>query len=462
MEKQNIIRSEDSDDGEDIKRIQENCELISKYFFLIDKKIFGKDAVKRIISPCEDLLEYINAEIDLYYEFITGKDKKNFDRFVIMLVELYFYQIAANGIYPPEDVMINIINQIGNNFNYDSNKYLSEVFAYYFIDKNYSKIFMQINDKLGVIIFNQNAIFIDYILKMFDVNDNLMDKEVSICEKDLLIFIKEKNNFFNIPEERLINLNSLSEYLSNCTKMDFDSEKNKNNDSKDSDEKTQETEGKKEIKNEGSPNATNKNGKENENDFSDKILKLTQQINEMKMTYDKRFSDLTEENSRLSKNQLTLNTKVKNLEEKLFNIQSRDLWKQIVNYNLYHLNIEKTGDYDERIGKIISKLKTYKNSGLYIRFFKDVNDIINKGNLRAHDFEKKIPIGLEPNYIDVLFKNQVLPRIASSEVKFVKKILKEIKVEAMLQRYLLGIKAIDENEKEFDFQKILSMTEIHK
>ena len=107
-------------------------------------------------------------------------------------------------------------------------------------------------------------------------------------------------------------------------------------------------------------------------------------------------------------------------------------------------------------------MKTYKNSGLYIRFFKDVNDIINKGNLRAHDFEKKIPIGLEPNYIDVLFKNQVLPRIASSEVKFVKKILKEIKVEAMLQRYLLGIKAIDENEKEFDFQKILSMTEIHK
>ena len=115
----------------------------------------------------------------------------------------------------------------------------------------------------------------------------------------------------------------------------------------------------------------------------------------MKIISDRRYHDLKEENSKLnimnfeiSQNIISLKTKVKNLEEKLFKIQSRDLWKQIVNYNLYHLNIQKIGDYDERIAKIISELKKFKNSQIYIKFFEDVNAIINKGNLTAHDFEK--------------------------------------------------------------------------
>ena len=172
-------------------------------------------------------------------------------------------------------------------------------------------------------------------------------------------------------------------------------DKNQITESKESDENTQETDKKKRIRNAKEIQNKANNYKEKEDDPNYKISKLEQQLKEMKITSDKRYYDLKEDNSTLNTqnfeiNQkfISLNTKVKNLEEKLFKIQSRDLSKQIVNYNLYHLNIQKTGDYDERISKTISELKKIKNSQIYIRFFEDVNAIINKGNVTAHDFEK--------------------------------------------------------------------------
>ena len=382
-------------DEEDVKKIQEKCELVSKYFFEMDKKLLGNSADERIISPFDDLIDYIYSEVELYYKYITGEGKKNFDRLVIMLVEFFLYQIARDCIYPPEDIMINIINQIGKNYNYDSNQFLAEIFAYYFIDENYSKLFEAINNKLGVIIFSQKEIFIDYFLTMFQVNDNLMEEKHQESQFDILLFMREMNYSFKIPEQSLTSLNSLYKYLCVCAKRGLKQDKNQINESKDSDENTQETDKKKSIRNEKEIQNKANNNKEKEDDLNYKISKLEQQLKEMKITSDKRYYDLKEENSKLNNqnfeiNQkfISLNTKVKNLEEKLFKIQSRDLWKQIVNYNLYHLNIQKTGDYDERISKIISELKKIKNSQIYIKFFEDVNAIINKGNVTVHDFEK--------------------------------------------------------------------------
>jgi hypothetical protein len=382
-------------DEEDVKKIQEKCELVSKYFFEMDKKLLGNSADERIISPFDDLIDYIYSEVELYYKYITGEGKKNFDRLVIMLVEFFLYQIARDCIYPPEDIMMDIINQIGKNYNYDSNQFLAEIFAYYFIDENYSKLFEAINNKLGGIIFSQEEIFIDYFLTMFQVNDNLMEEKHQESQFDILLFMREMNYSFKIPEQSLTSLNSLYKYLCVCAKKGLKQDKNKINGSKDSDGNTQETDKKKSIRNEKEIQNKANNNKEKEDDLNYKISKLEQQLKEMKITSDKRYYDLKEENSKLNNqnfeiNQkfISLNTKVKNLEEKLFKIQSRDLWKQIVNYNLYHLNIQKTGDYDERISKIISELKKIKNSQIYIKFFEDVNAIINKGNVTAHDFEK--------------------------------------------------------------------------
>ena len=232
-------------DEEDVKKIQGKCELVSKYFFEMDKKLLGNSADERIISPFDDLIDYIYSEVELYYKYITGEGKKNFDRLVIMLVEFFLYQIARDCIYPPEDIMINIINQIGKNYNYDSNQFLAEIFANYFIDENYSKLFEAINNKLGVIIFSQKEIFIDYFLTLFQVNDNLMEEKHQESQFDILIFMGEMNYSFNIPEQSLTSLNSLYKYLCFCAKRGLKQDKNQINESKVSDENTQETDKKK-------------------------------------------------------------------------------------------------------------------------------------------------------------------------------------------------------------------------
>lgn len=367
MNDKNLLENEQEEvDDEDIPKKFQKCELISKYFYLMDLKIIGNYVEKRIISPSWKLDKYIEKEIDLYFTYILNKDNGNFDRFVMMLIEIFLYRIVDNKDYPSEDVMIKIIEQFGKNYNYDSNKLLSEVFADYFKNSNsiYSKLLKEINDKFGEIIFNQSTIFIDYILMMSDIYNDLLEDNLPECEKKLLNFIKEKNNSFSIPEEFLIDLNSLDQYLSVCDKKKFEQEKDKNNDSKDSeDNNTQETETETKNNNENKEkNQISKNDNEKNIDFNTKLDKLIKEMNEMKKNYkeekaklslkilemDKKLSELQNKMLIQGKDQMYLKTKVENLEEKNFNIQSMDLWKPILNYHLYHLGIEKIGNYDER------------------------------------------------------------------------------------------------------------------
>ena len=167
------------------------------------------------------------------------------------------------------------------------------------------------------------------------------------------------------------------------------------------------------------------------------------------------IAQLKEKNIIFGDNQIHLKRRIDNLEDKLFKIQSRDILKKIVNYNLYHLQIDKIGDYDERIQNIIFKLRSFKNSDLYIRFFQDIKSIINKGDSLAHTFEKKLPYGMNKSYLDLLLNNLSLPSISFSEKKTVKKILINIKTEDMIKRFLTGLQIIDKNEK-FDLEKILA------
>ena len=219
--------------------------------------------------------------------------------------------------------MIFIINQIGNNYNYDSNRFLAEIFAYY-IDEEYSKLFEAINNKLGAKIFSQEEIFIAYFLTMFQVNDDLIEKKHQESQFDILLFMRERNYFFKIPEQSLTSLNSLYKYLSVCAKIELKQAKNKMVESKDSDENTQETDRNKNIRNIGEiQNKINNNNKEKKDDPIYKISELEQKIKEMKIISDRRYYDLKEENSKLnimnfeiSQNIISLKTKVKNLEEK--------------------------------------------------------------------------------------------------------------------------------------------------
>jgi len=167
------------------------------------------------------------------------------------------------------------------------------------------------------------------------------------------------------------------------------------------------------------------------------------------------IAQLKDKNIIFGDNQINLKRRIDNLEDKLFIIQSRDILKKIVNYNLYHLQIDKIGDYDERIQNIIFKLRSFKNSDLYIRFFQDIKTIINKGDSLAHTFEKKLPYGMNKSYLDLLLNNLSLPSISFSEKKTVKKILINIKTEDMINRFLTGLQIIDKNEK-FDLKKILA------
>jgi hypothetical protein len=373
--------------------------------------------------------------------------------------------------YPSEKEMQSIINQIGKDYNYNSNKLLSEIFADYLRIEKYSQIFKQINDKLGIIIFNQKNIFRDYILKMLYMENIYSEEEASDCEKQVLSILKKHNNYFNIPEKFLNNLDNISDYLSTCDTKKFHSEIKKNNDLKDMEENIQKKEEKDinigneiileqhdKIKGEDANNEISELRKEMKNleiiftkTFKEEIAKHKSEIKKM----NEEITKLKEKNIIFGENQIHLKRRIDNLEDKLFKIQSRDILKKIVNYNLYHLQIDKIGDYDERIQNIIFKLRSFKNSDLYIRFFQDIKSIINKGDSLAHTFEKKLPYGMNKSYLDLLLNNLSLPSISFSEKKTVKKILINIKTEDMIKRFLTGLQIIDKNEK-FDLKKILA------
>jgi len=462
--------AKETDDN--IKRVYRNCELLMKYFDLLDKRLIRNKVEKRIIQPYMDLEDIIEDEIMAYLQFIVDQRQGALSQLVINVVEKFLLRIAQNKEnYPSENEMESIINQIGKDYNYNSNKLLSEIFADYLRIEKYSQIFKQINDKLGIIIFNQKNVFRDYILKMLYVEDIFSEEEASDCENQVLGILKNHNSYFNIPEKYLNNLDTISAYLSTCDIKNFHSEIKKNNELKNMEENIQEKEEKDikigneiileqqdKIKGEDSNNEISKLRKEIKN-FE---INFTKALKEEKANHNTEIKKMNEEIAQLKEkniifgeNQVNLKRRIDNLEDKLFKIQSRDILKKIVNYNLYHLMIDKIGDYDERIQNIIFKLRSFKNSDLYIRFFQDIKTIINKGDSLAHTFEKKLPYGMNKSYLDLLLNNLSLPSISFSEKKTVKKILINIKTEDMIKRFLTGLQIIDKNEK-FDLKKILA------
>jgi hypothetical protein len=62
---------------------------------------------------------------------------------------------------------------------------------------------------------------------------------------------------------------------------------------------------------------------------------------------------------------------------------------------------------------------------------------------------------MKVNYIDILFKNQRLPNISSSEIKLVKKILMSIKTEVILERFVINKNALYENMERMDLKKVI-------
>ena len=487
--------AKETDDN--IKRVYRNCELLMKYFDLLDKRLIRNKVEKRIIQPYMDLEDIIEDEIMAYLQFIVDQRQGALSQLVINVVEKFLLRIAQNKEnYPSENEMESIINQIGKDYNYNSNKLLSEIFADYLRIEKYSQIFKQINDKLGIIIFNQKNVFRDYILKMLYVEDIFSEEEASDCENQVLGILKKHNNYFNIPEKFLNNLDTISAYLSTCDIKNFHSEIKKNNELKNMEENIQEKEEKDikidELKN-MEENIQEKEEKDikivNEiileqqdkikgEDSNNEIGELRKELKNLEINFKEEMANhnteikkmngeiaqLKEKNIIFGDNQIHLKRRIDNLEDKLFQIQSRDILKKIVNYNLYHLQIDKIlyhlqidkiGDYDERIQNIIFKLRSYKNSDLYIRFFQDIKTIINKGDSLAHTFEKKLPYGMNKSYLDLLLNNLSLPSISFSEKKTVKKILINIKTEDMIKRFLTGLQIIDKNEK-FDLKKILA------
>ena len=458
--------AKETDDN--IKRVYRNCELLTKYFDLMDKRLIRNKVEKRIIQPYMDLEDIIEDEIMAYLQFIVDQRQGALSQLVINVVEKFLLRIAQNKEnYPSENEMESIINQIGKDYNYNSNKLLSEIFADYLRIEKYSQIFKQINDKLGIIIFNQKNVFRDYILKMLYVEDIFSEEEASDCENQVLGILKKHNNYFNIPEKFLNNLDTISAYLSTCDIKNFHSEIKKNNELKNMEENIQEKEEKDikigneiileqqdKIKGEDSNNEIGELRKELKNleiYFKEEKANHNTEIKKM----NEEIAQLKEKNIIFGENQVNLKRRIDNLEDKLFIIQSRDILKKIVNYNLYHLQIDKIGDYDERIQNIIFKLRSFSNSDLYIRFFQDIKSIINKGDSLAHTFEKKLPYGMNKSYLDLLLNNLSLPSISFSEKKTVKKILINIKTEDMIKRFLTGLQIIDKNEK-FDLKKILA------
>ena len=363
---------------EKFQRVYQKCELLKKYFDLIDKRLIRNSVEKRNITPFMDLENIIEDEIMAYLRFIIDLRQDALSQLIINVVEKFLLRIAQDKEnYPSDNEMKNIINQIGKDYNYDSNKLLSEIFANYLRIEKYSKIFKQINDKLGIIIFNQKNVFRDYILKMLYVEDIYSEEEASDCEKQILGILKKHNNYFNIPEKFLNNLDNISAYLSTCDTKNFHSEIKKNNDLKDVEENMQKKvekdinigneiilEQHDKIKGEDANNEISELRKEMKNfeiiftkTFKEEIAKHKSEIKKM----NEEITKLKEKNIIIGENQIHLKRRIDNLEDKLFTIQSRDILKKIVNYNLYHLEIEKIGDYDERIEKIIFKLRSLKN-----------------------------------------------------------------------------------------------------
>lgn len=275
----------DSNSQNNLKRRR----VIAQYLEELDKIFIGKNEVQRIISPTTDLYEHIEDSISIYLDFLLGKKEKLYAKFVLMTIEMLLYKIIINK-YPPDDLMTNLFKELNKTFNYQSNKYLAEIVTKYLIENNiFKNLIASVNNNFGDIIFNEEQFCIDYFLFLFDLNDNLLEKKIDECEKNIFNFFENKNEIFQIPKECFANINSLSDYLSKI-KIEIVSVQKIDNKSKDSQD-NQITDKKEMIEGE------NNQFKEEDNDENkDEIRKMGEEMDEMKIGIDSKIFTIQSNN----------------------------------------------------------------------------------------------------------------------------------------------------------------------
>ena len=499
---------ETKDYSDEAKNFVEQC------FDKIDSKIIGEKRAKRKIEPSENLKSYIETAFTFYIEACSSESNIDFDYFVFVLLEVLLYLfLEGKGL---EGIINGLIEQLGQNYSYESNAFISSTLINSLIsykNQNYSDILSLIDKTFGKIIFHQKELFMKYYFALFNINKKLLatDEDAKIeCENIILNFLFGNNSYFKIPKVHLESYKALSNYLCymenpekypiNELRESQDTQETEHKDNNNGDsifEKEEETiiskqnpEEKTDIISESNEPKIDSNyviKKINELTLANsrlqkeisKIKGINTQITLDNSRLNNEISKIILDNSRLNneiskikgdaekrynkqKKLVFMQTlKIQNIESKLQSIQSRDLWKAIVNYNLYHLGIGKKGYYYERVEGIINKLQKYKNSEVYIKFFKNVKEFIITGNEYAHDFSKKFIVGMETRYVDTLIKETKFD-MSYPEIKSVKKILIKINAEQMLKRYIDGGDVVDDNQEKIDIQNVLLNLEENK
>ena len=507
---------ETKDYSDEAKNFVEQC------FDKIDSKIIGKNRDKRKIEPSENLKSYIETAFTFYIEACSSESNIDFDYFVFVLLEVLLYLfLEGKGL---EGIINGLIEQLGQNYSYESNAFISSTLINSLIsykNQQYSNILSSIDKTFGKIIFHQKELFMKYYFALFNINNKLLatDEDAKIeCENIILNFLFANNSYFKIPKVHLESYEALSNYLCymenpgkypiNELRESQDTQETEHKDNNNGDsifEKEEETIISKQNPEEKTDIISESNeAKIDSNYVIKKINELTLANSHLQKEISKINginAQITLDNSRLNNEiskikginaQITLDNsrlnneiskikgdaeekynkqkklifmqtlKIQNIESKLQSIQSRDLWKAIVNYNLYHLGIGKKGYYYERVEDIINKLQKYKNSEVYIKFFKNVKEFIITGNEYAHDFSKKFIVGMETRYVDTLIKETKFSNMSYPEIKSVKKILIKINAEQMLKRYIDGGDAVDDNQEKIDIQNVLLNLEENK
>ena len=184
---------ETKDYSDEAKNFVEQC------FDKIDSKIIGKKRDKRKIEPSENLKSYIETAFTFYIEACSSESNIDFDYFVFVLLEVLLYLfLEGKGL---EGIINGLIEQLGQNYSYESNAFISSTLINSLIsykNQKYSYILSLIDKTFGKIIFHQKELFMKYYFALFNINNKLLatDKDAKIeCENIILKFLFANNSF---------------------------------------------------------------------------------------------------------------------------------------------------------------------------------------------------------------------------------------------------------------------------
>ena len=316
-----------------------------------------------------------------------------------------------------KEIKNNIISEIKNDFQYiNNNKCEENVITQNIIDnKTDLKIKKNdLNNKSNINLINKEEIALNK--NVDSINEKKENDSINIIDNKAQNYIDElKKEIQKINERQKQNFEKLNEELT------IEKEK-----SSVQDEKIIKLNEKLRALEKGNDNLKQKiqKNKDSVNEKYKNMISLNQRLK----------SQVESNNSMINNSFVNLN-KIKILEEKLNNIQMRDLCKGIINHNLSLLNLPREGKYEERIKKIMDCLKENKNANIYIKFLAQISNFINQGNHLAHSFERKVIIGEMPEKLsDILLRNiNINNSLNGYEIKKIKIILDKIKIDETLE-----------------------------